>query len=78
MSHETALHIMLNGDGAATRPDMFDPDLLSTFAKHHLLFAAAADTFAADQKTLQRDLNVHCQSDICLIAESQQHETRLK
>jgi HD-GYP domain-containing protein (c-di-GMP phosphodiesterase class II) len=64
MSHEAALGIMLKGDGVATRPEMFDPDLLSTFAKHHLLFAAAADALAADPGTLQRDQNVFCQGSI--------------
>ncbi len=51
MSHETALDIMLNGDGAATRPEVFDPDFLSAFAKHHMLFAAAVDAVAGNRGT---------------------------
>jgi hypothetical protein len=34
---------MLNGDEPTTRPTMFDPDILSTFVKNHLLFSAVAD-----------------------------------
>lgn len=55
LSHDTALGIMVNGDGGPTRPHMFDPDILSTFAKHHLQFAATVNAFDAHGKSFCAD-----------------------
>lgn len=42
LSHEGAMMLMLEGDGTdRSRPSMFDPHLLSIFAKHNMAFAEA-------------------------------------
>lgn len=42
MTHEEAVEIMLHGDDRI-RPEMFDPELISLFGRHHRQFEACFD-----------------------------------